>query len=126
VAAIVVVGLMFGLAHTTHAYWSLVLMPYYLAAAAVYGGLAYLTDTILPSLVLHAGGDALSALLLVFGDRGLVVSGAAERAGPAGLNGAFWINAVVLAVVSGAAVLAYRWLADVVRAERRDAPPGPP
>jgi len=121
VVAIVVVGLMFGLAHTTHAYWSLVLMPYYVAAAAVYGGLAYLTDSILPSLVLHTGGDALSALLLVFGNRGLMDPGTARSAGPGGVNGAFWVNAVVFVVVAGAAVPAYRWLARVVRSERRDA-----
>ena len=126
VAAIVVVGLMFGLAHGTHTYWSLVLMPYYVAVAAVYGTLAHLTDSILPALALHAGGNALSALALLFANQGLMDSGTARDAGPAGVNGAFWVNAVVLVVVSVAAVLAYRWLADVVRGERRDAPAGPP
>ena len=120
VAAVLVVGLMFGLAHGTHAYWSLVLMPYYVAAAAVYGGLAYLTDSILPSLALHAGGDGLSALMLLGSGRSVMDTGnAAGRAGPPGVDGAFWLNAFVLAIVTGAAVLAYRWLARVVRDERR-------
>ena len=40
-------------------------MPYYLAVAAVYGALAYFTNSILPSLVLHAGGNVLGAFDLL-------------------------------------------------------------
>src|SRR5262249_37242649 len=39
----------------------LVLLPFYLAVAAVYGALAYFTDSTLPSMVLHAGGNMFSA-----------------------------------------------------------------
>jgi len=37
------------------------LLPYYVAVAAVYGSLAYFTDSTLPSMTFHAGGNMLSA-----------------------------------------------------------------
>src|SRR5260370_10417869 len=59
--AIVVAGSLFGLAHFTHPEVTAVLLPYYLAVAAVFGALAYLANSILPSVVLHPGGNVLSA-----------------------------------------------------------------
>ena len=59
--AIVLNGALFGVVHYTHHPASVVAMlPYYLAVAAVYGGLAYATNSILPAVVLHAGGDVFS------------------------------------------------------------------
>jgi hypothetical protein len=46
-------------------------MPYFLAVAAVDGALAYVTDSIFPNMVLHAGGDIWSGL-------GLLVQGRSE------------------------------------------------
>ena len=61
VVAILVSGAVFGLGHFTHHPDSVLpMMPFYLAVAAIYGGLAYLTNSILPGLVLHAGGDVFS------------------------------------------------------------------
>ena len=61
VVAILATGALFGLGHVTHHPDAILLMmPFYLAVAAIYGGLAYLTKSILPGLVLHAGGDAFS------------------------------------------------------------------
>ena len=57
VIAILITGVMFGFGHFAHPEVTLVLMPSYVAVAAVYGGLAYITNSILPSLVLHAGGN---------------------------------------------------------------------
>ena len=62
VVAVLVTGVLFGLAHFTHPEVTLALLPFYLAVAAVYGTLAHLTDSILPSVVLHAGGNVFSAL----------------------------------------------------------------
>src|SRR5207237_7477117 len=62
--AILLTGILFGLAHFTHPEVGLILMPYYLAVVAVYGALAYLTNSIFPSMVLHAGGNILSTLAL--------------------------------------------------------------
>lgn len=58
VAAILITGIVFGLAHFTHPEVTLILLPYFVAVAAVYGALAYLTNSILPSLVLHTVGVA--------------------------------------------------------------------
>lgn len=81
VIAILVTGSIFGFAHFTHPEVTLVLLPYYLAVAAVYGALAYLTNSILPSLVLHAGGNMLSAFDLFHG-RHFGMAGRLESTGP--------------------------------------------
>jgi membrane protease YdiL (CAAX protease family) len=59
--AILVNGAMFGLLHfSNHPAAVVSMLPYYVAVAAVYGGIVWATDSILPSLVLHAGGDVWS------------------------------------------------------------------
>jgi hypothetical protein len=56
--AILVNGTMFGLLHVpNHPDSVLVMLPYYIAVAAIYGGLTWAANSILPSLVLHVGGD---------------------------------------------------------------------
>jgi membrane protease YdiL (CAAX protease family) len=56
--ALLVSGTVFGLAHFTHhPAQTLEILPFYLAVSAIYGGLAYATNSILPGMVLHAGGD---------------------------------------------------------------------
>jgi membrane protease YdiL (CAAX protease family) len=60
-AAILVNGAMFGLLHfSNHPAAVVPMLPYYIAVAAVYGGIVWATNSILPSLVLHAGGDVWS------------------------------------------------------------------
>jgi membrane protease YdiL (CAAX protease family) len=117
VVAILVTGSLFGFAHFTHPEVTLILMPYYLAVAAIYGMLAYLTSSILPSMVLHAGGN-----MLVFID--LVTRGRAEwqaSSTPApliwetGADASFWLSCGAAIVVGAAVVWAYHTLAAVVR-----------
>jgi membrane protease YdiL (CAAX protease family) len=56
--AIVVSGALFGLLHfPTHPAEVLSMLPYYIAVSAVYGGLTWAANSILPALVLHAAGD---------------------------------------------------------------------
>jgi membrane protease YdiL (CAAX protease family) len=56
--AILVSGTVFGLLHfPTHPADVLWMLPYYIAVSAVYGGLTWAANSILPALVLHAGGD---------------------------------------------------------------------
>ena len=56
--ALLVSGTVFGLAHFTHhPAATLEMLPFYLAVSALYGGVAYATDSIVPGMVLHAGGD---------------------------------------------------------------------
>jgi membrane protease YdiL (CAAX protease family) len=59
--AILVNGSMFGLLHfPNHPDAVLTMLPYYVAVAAVYGGLTWAANSILPSLVLHVAGDVWS------------------------------------------------------------------
>jgi membrane protease YdiL (CAAX protease family) len=56
--AILVSGTLFGLLHfPTHPADVLWMLPYYIAVSAVYGGLTWAANSILPALVLHAAGD---------------------------------------------------------------------
>jgi membrane protease YdiL (CAAX protease family) len=60
-AAILVPGLAFGLLHyPTHPDDVLVMLPYYIAVSAVYGGITSAANSTLPALVLHTGGDVWS------------------------------------------------------------------
>jgi membrane protease YdiL (CAAX protease family) len=55
---ILVNGLVFGLLHFyNHPAAVMLMLPYYIAVAAVYGGLTWAANSILPALVLHVGGD---------------------------------------------------------------------
>jgi membrane protease YdiL (CAAX protease family) len=59
--AILVNGTVFGLLHfLNHPDQVLVMLPYYIAVTALYSGITWATNSILPSLVLHAGGDVWS------------------------------------------------------------------
>ena len=115
--AILVTGSVFGFAHLTHPEVTLILMPYYLAAAAIYGALAYLTNSILPSVVLHAAGNFLSGI-------GLVAEGRAQWQASShptplvwetGADASFWISCATALIVGGIAIRAYAALARVAR-----------
>jgi uncharacterized protein len=55
---ILVNGAIFGLLHFPNHPGAVVsMLPYYIAVAAVYGGLTWAANSILPALVLHVGGD---------------------------------------------------------------------
>lgn len=118
VMAIVVTGLLFGFAHFTHPEVTIVLMPYYLAVAAVYGALAYFTNSIFPSMVLHAGGNMLAAIDLFA--RGQSEWQASPNPAPliwaTGTDASFWVSLVAFLFVGSAAVWAYAGLAAVARA----------
>jgi len=124
VIAILTTGILFGFAHFTHPEVTLILMPYYLAVAAVYGGLAYFTNSIFPGLVLHAGGNILMSF-------GLFTSGRSEWQAPttptpliwqSGTDAAFWLLAGAFLIISSAAIWAYRNLASVARVETQSTP----
>jgi membrane protease YdiL (CAAX protease family) len=57
--AILFTGALFGLAHFAHHPGVAVLgmLPFYMFAAAVYGMMAWSTNSIIPGIILHAGGD---------------------------------------------------------------------
>ena len=59
--AILITGTIFGLLHfSNHPADVLKMLPYYVAVSAVYGGLTWAANSILPALVLHTGGDVWS------------------------------------------------------------------
>jgi Type II CAAX prenyl endopeptidase Rce1-like len=124
VVAILVTGPLFGFAQFTHPEVTLILMPYYLAVSAIYGALAYLTNSILPSVMLHAGGNIVSGI-------GLFVGGRAEwqaSSRPAPLiwetdaDSSFWLSCVTALIVGTVAIWAYAALANVVRKAPRPLP----
>ncbi len=117
VPAIVITGMVFAFAHFSHPEVGLVLLPFYIAVAAVYGTLAHLTDSTRPSMVLHAGGNIFSAI-------GLVTTGKSEwqlTTTPAplvwesGADASFWATVAALLVAGALAIWAYRTLAAVAR-----------
>lgn len=122
--AILLNGALFGVVHVTHHPASVVTMlPYYLAVVAVYGGLAYATNSILPGIVLHAGGD-------VFSLTRFWATGQPEwqlSAEPpaliweSGADAAFWGYIGAFVLLGAGAVWAYSALAGAARAEANHA-----
>lgn len=56
--AIIASGALFGLLHfPSHPSDVLLMLPYYIAVSAMYGGLTWAADSILPAVVLHSAGD---------------------------------------------------------------------
>ena len=123
VIAILVTGSLFGLMHFTHPEVTLVLLPYYMAVAAVYGALAHLTDSTLPSMVLHGGGNALSAVDLFTRGRSEWQLSAAPKPliWEAGPDAPFLANATALFVAGAAAVWAFSELSRAARTARSSA-----
>jgi membrane protease YdiL (CAAX protease family) len=57
--AIAITSVVFTLVHLTHGKAIVPFLPFYFVVAVIYGLLAYLTGSILPTIILHAAGDAL-------------------------------------------------------------------
>lgn len=115
--AIFVTSLFFGLAHFSHgAAFAFPRLPYYLAIGAIYGVLTWRTGSILPAMVLHAGGNAL--------DYPLVLKLRPQLAAPliwqSGPDGAFVRNAALGFVCA----LAAGWSFHKLKMAARPASPG--
>jgi membrane protease YdiL (CAAX protease family) len=117
VIAILLTGTLFGFVHFGHPEVGVALLPFYVAVAAVYGALAYFTDSTLPGMVLHAGGNIFSAFDLFA--RGRTEWRLTVEAQPliweTGPDAAFWGNVAALVVIGALTVLAYAALARAVR-----------
>jgi len=120
VIAILITGSLFGFAHFGHPEVGVVLLPFYLGVAAVYGANAYFTDSTLPGMVLHAGGNMFSALDLFA--RGRSEWQLSPEPQPliwdTGPDLAFWGNLTALLIVAGLTVLAFSALARDTRNAR--------
>jgi membrane protease YdiL (CAAX protease family) len=121
--AILVNGTMFGLLHfPNHPDAVLTMLPYYIAVAAVYGGLTWAANSILPSLVLHVGGDVWSLGRLWMTGRPEWQLSAASPAliWNTGVDARFMLASGSLVVLSMLTIRAYR---DVHRLRHRTANP---
>lgn len=112
--AILVTGTMFAVAHLD---FTPILWPYYVAVAAIYGTVTYLTNSILPAILLHTGGN-------LYSNFDLWIHGKAEwqtASAPAaliwttGIDAAFRASFAVLFVSIVATIWAYFMLARIVR-----------
>ena len=113
VVAILITGSLFGFVHFSHPEMGVVLLPFYISAAAVYGALAYFTDSTLPGMVLHAGGNMFSAFDLFARGRSewQLTAEAQPLIWETGPDVAFWGNVVALVFVAALTVWAYSALA---------------
>ena len=103
---------------------TLILLPYYLAVAAVYGTLAYLTDSTLPSMVLHGAGNVFGAFSLLTERRSewQLSASPSPLISETGLDAAFWSNLAALVIVTAAAVWAYGLVASAARSAGHNKP----
>jgi membrane protease YdiL (CAAX protease family) len=111
VVAILISGTMFAVAHLD---FTLILWPYYLAVAAIYGVITSLADSVWPAVVLHTGGNIYSNLdLLLHGQAEWQAPRAAAQLSITGPDAALVGSTLALFVVTTAAVCAYVKLARV-------------
>jgi membrane protease YdiL (CAAX protease family) len=103
--------------HATHGMLTLLHMsPFYVAAGIVYGLLAYLTQSILPSLVLHFLGD-----IGVFALRSSLINVSGSDTKSAGS-----VCIVAALMAAGVSVVAFKKLASTRGLVRNDRRPGEP
>ena len=125
--AILVNGAMFGVLHfPNHPEAVVPMLPYYIAVAAVYSGLTWATGSILPSVVLHVGGDIWSLVRLWATGRPEWQRDGGTQAlvWQAGFDAAFWSEAGVLAGLAFGTFVLCRALRRL--AARRPARPARP
>lgn len=117
VTAILVVGIVFGFAHFSHAEVTLVFIPYYITVSAVYGMLAYLTDSILPSMVLHTAGNILSSvgLLMQNNTQTHISPSPVKLIWESGADKEFWITSGAAFLTGAFVIWAYKILAAAVK-----------
>jgi len=117
VVAILLTGIVFGLLHFTHREVTYVLMPWYMGVALVYGALAYITNSIMPGVVLHAGGNMLGAVQLIGSNRAEWQTSSIPRPliWESGADASFWLGGLGFVVLAAATVWAYSALATTVK-----------
>jgi membrane protease YdiL (CAAX protease family) len=112
--AILITGTMFAVAHLD---FTLILWPYYLAVTAIYGTVTYLTESILPAIVLHTSGNIYSNIDLWLHGQAewQASSGAAELIWKTGADASFRMSSIALFIVGTAMVWAFFKLARAAR-----------
>lgn len=112
--AILITGTMFAVAHLD---FTLILWPYYVAVAAIYGVVTSLAKSILPAIVLHTCGNIYSNIDLWLHGRAewQTSSDAAMLISKTGTDASFRITSIALLMVASATLLAYSKLAAAAR-----------
>ena len=112
--AILITGTMFAVAHLDFTW---ILWPYYVAVAAIYGTVTYLTQSILPAVVLHTGGNIYSNITLWLTGQAewQASSGPAALIWSTGADASFWIAGSACLIVSAAMMWACFQLARAAR-----------
>jgi membrane protease YdiL (CAAX protease family) len=120
--AILLAGALFGLAHFTHHPSAAVLamLPFYVFVSAVYGMMAYASNSILPGIVLHAGGDVLSISRTWMTGKGEweLTSAPPSLIWDTGPDAAFWGALAAFILLGAVAVTAFVALASSSKTER--------
>jgi membrane protease YdiL (CAAX protease family) len=109
--AVLVNGTLFGLLHFgNHPRDVLLMLPYYVAVSAVYGGLTWAADSILPALVLHSGGDivVLTRWWATGRPEWQVAATPPPLVWDRGVDAPFVVTVTVLIVLTAFTALAYR------------------
>jgi membrane protease YdiL (CAAX protease family) len=65
IAGILITATLFAFVHFTHREVTFLVLPYLIGAGVVYGAVAYLTDSIVPGMVLHTVGDVFLGFVAV-------------------------------------------------------------
>ena len=108
--AILANGTLFGLLHFgNHPSDVLLMLPYYIAVSAVYGGLTWAADSILPALVLHCAGDivVLTRWWLTGRPEWQVAVTPPRRVWDSGVDASFVVAAIAVIVLAALTVQAY-------------------
>jgi membrane protease YdiL (CAAX protease family) len=111
--AVLVSGTIFGLLHfPTHPADVLWMLPYYIAVSAVYGGLTWAANSILPAMVLHIVGDIVVLTRWWLTGRPEWQIGAAPPPliSESGIDSQFVLTAIASVLLVAATVGAYRAL----------------
>jgi hypothetical protein len=92
---------------------------YYVAVAAIYAMVTYLTDSILPAIVLHTGGNVFSNTdLWLYGQAEWQASGRAVLIWGARPDASFWLTTMAFVIMGAATVGAYVRLARMAGARK--------
>jgi len=113
IVAILVTSTLFWLLHFTHRGFALML-PFYATIAVTYGTMAYLTNSIVPSLMIHTVGDVLGSFMVLAQGQQVAGEPASTLIGT-GFDGMFWIALAALVVFGAGTIWAFRALAATRR-----------